>query len=229
MHETGVLSVVNKICKIDDTRLNNYTSRMRNGRIQVFYTGNDSRDFDRYRRDQYPDGRGGRYVNNVEMHDKPDTLRIKPPKNSYYSELIEGEWWWVEGCAECNGEPRDWMTYVECDKHDVCRSCKTKTEDLPEGVSRWGGRDGWLCDTCNAAEHEEEKQEALAKMPDKEDFDAWDFHGVDEITCPYCAYEFSDSFESADSNDEEHECPRCDNTFIVTAVPSLTFDCSRIK
>ncbi len=220
--------MVNKIQKIDDERLNNYVNRTRSGKTQEFYTGSDARDWDRYRREQYPDGPNGRYVN-VEMHLKPDTIHIEPPKRSWYAELIDGEWWWVEGCAECNGDPRDWMTYIECDEHNVCRCCKTKSENLPEGMTRWGGRTGWICDACNTVKHEEEKQEALEKMPADEDFDAWDYQGLDEITCPYCAYEFSDSFESANDNEEEHDCPRCDNTFTVTAVHSLTFDCSRVN
>lgn len=46
---------------------------------------------------------------------------LRPPEHHLFAELIGGQWCWVNGCAECNGKPRDWMTYIECDKHDVCR------------------------------------------------------------------------------------------------------------
>jgi len=206
------------VCKIEDTRLVNYTKRTRSGVEQVFYTGNDGRDFDRFHRE------GGNSKHNVKMHDKPDTIRLKPPEKHYYAQLIDGEWWWLNGCAECNGNPRDWMTYIECDEHDVCRTCKTSRKEIKE--TPWGGKNGWQCKPCADIEHEAEKNKALAAMP--EEYDLWDFHGQDEITCPYCAYEFSDSWECADEDGENHDCPRCDNVFKVTAVKSLTFDCERI-
>lgn len=208
-----------KICKIGDERLVGYEKRTRSGSTQVFYTGGDERDFDRYRAE------GGTRKAGVEMHDKPDTIRMQPPEKHYYSSLIGGEWWWVDGCAACNGKERNWTTYIECETHDVCRSCLTSRDQI-EG-SAWGHRDGWQCDRCHCAEHKAEKESALDAMP--EEHDSWDYHDVDEITCPYCAYRFSDSFESADDRDEEHECPRCDNAFKVTAVHCLTFNCDRIS
>ena len=208
-----------KVCKIGDERLADYKNRTRSGREQVFYTGNDSRDFDRYRAE------GGGSKPNVKIHDKPDTIRIEPPEKHYYAELIEGEWWWINGCAECNGEPRDWMTYIECDKHNVCRTCKTPRNEIKD--TPWAGKNGWQCKPCHEIQQEEEKQSALDAMP--EEFDEWDYHGVNEITCPYCKYEFSDSWESANADSEDNDCPRCDNTFKVTAVHSLTFDCDRIE
>jgi len=104
------------------------------------------------------------------------------------------------------------------------RSCLKHRNEIKGTV--WGGRKGWQCNSCQEAEHQIEKEAALNAMPDEHD--DWDFHDKDEITCPYCAYEFSDSWESADADREKRECPRCDNTFEVTAVHSLTFDCERI-
>jgi len=208
-----------KICKINDDRLSDYKNRMRSGSEQVFYTGNDERDFERYRAE------GGNSRHNVTMHDKPDTIRIQAPMREYYAELIEGEWWWLNGCGECNGRPRDWMAYVECEKHNVCRTCETPRSKITGAA--WGGKHGWQCQACHEREHEMEKQAAIAAMP--EEHESWDYHGMDEITCPYCKYEFNDSSECGDHNDEDHDCPRCDNTFKVTAVHSLTFDCERIN
>jgi len=135
-----VVSEDKKICRIDDPRLVGYTNRTRSGSEQVFYTGNDWRDFDRYHAD------GGGIKRNVVMHDKPDTIRLKPPQSHYYAQLIDGEWWWVNGCAECNGRPRDWMTYIECDQHNVCRTCHTPRAELKEAP--WGGKNGWQCQSC---------------------------------------------------------------------------------
>lgn len=208
-----------KISLINDDRLKCYTQRTRSGSEQIFYTGNDSRDFERYKNE------GGGIKPSVIMHDKPDTIRLTPPERHYYAELINGEWWWVNGCAECNGLPRDWMTYIECDKHNVCRTCKTPRRDLKEAP--WAGKNGWQCKPCADAQHEIDKQTALAAMP--EEYDEWDYQDLEEITCPYCAYEFSDSWESSDADEEIKECPRCDNQFKVTAVHSLTFNCYRIE
>lgn len=208
-----------KICKIDDPRLATYTRRQRSGHQQVFYTGTDSRDFERYKAD------GGGVKPNVKMYDKPDTITIIPPKQSYYADLIDGEWWWVEGCAECNGQPRDWMTYIECDDHNVCRTCKTHRSKI-EGAA-WGGKHGWQCNSCKNAEHEAEKAAALAAMPDE--YDEWDYRSLSSIKCPYCDYEYKESHQHCEDDDEKHECPRCENEFLVTAEISVSFTSKRIE
>ena len=73
-----------------------------------------------------------------------------------------------------------------------------------DAIEQWGGSDGWTCKACHDAEHEREKAEALAAMP--EEHKPWHYEGKDEITCPYCAYEFSDSWEHANANETEHYC-----------------------
>jgi hypothetical protein len=209
-----------KICKIEDERLRGYTKRTRAG-VQIFYTGNDNRDFARHKLETHD--KDGNYIYGVEMHDKPDTIRINPPEVSYYAELIAGEWWWVDGCDQCNGRERGFMG--ECEKHDVCVTCNKSRHEFKEPV--WGGVNGWRCRPCQEALSKAEKKQALDAMP--EEHHKHDYHDLDEITCPYCAFEFSDSFESASDSDEEHTCDRCDNTFKVTAIHSLTFDCERVE
>ena len=202
---------------INDSRLKAYTNRTRSGSEQVFYTGSDSRDWDRYRAE------GGTSNSNVKMHDKPDTIKIIPPENHWFAELVEGEWWWVNGCAECCGHERDWMSYIECEKHNVCCTCGIPREELKE--TPWGGKHGWQCAPCARAEHEAEKKAALEAMPDE--YDPWDYRGLDDIKCPYCDYKFQDPWEHCEDSEEEHECPRCDNTFLVTAEPTVYFTCQR--
>ncbi|MCW8885554.1 MAG: hypothetical protein OQK12_09915, partial [Motiliproteus sp.] len=167
-----------KVCRIDDPRIETYEKRTRSGSEQVFYTGSDERDFDRWRAE------GGNKKHGVEMHDKPDTIRITPPERHYYAELIEGEWWWVNGCAECNGRPRDWMTHIECEDHDRCAHCGCSREALAEPP--WGRKDGWVCKPCAEIEAAAERHKALSKVAEEE-YDEWDYHHTDEIICPHCA------------------------------------------
>ena len=210
-----------KIEKINDPRLTGYTNRTRNGATQVFYTGNDSRDWERYRAD------GGGQKANVVMHDKPDTINIEPPEKHLYAELINGEWWWVNGCAECNGRPRDWITYIECDQHNVCRTCAATYSELTEPP--WGGKNGWQCKPCADAEHEQKKQEALDAMPTGEDYNEWDFFNNSSALCPHCRYEF----ESADDSDfyepgeKTIECPRCDQELEMEVEISFSYTTRR--
>jgi hypothetical protein len=204
-----------KICKINDDRLSSYVKRMRSGITQVFHTGNDQRDFDRYRKE------GGGSKHNVTMHDKKDTIRLDPPEKHYFAELIDGEWWWINGCAECNGGPRDWMTYIECTKHNVCRTCKTPRAEIKDVP--WGGKHGWECKPCADSAHEEAKKEALQSVADKE-YDEFDYLSNDEIICPYCDSKMcSDDFH--ESNDVE--CEVCDNTFNVEVEHTASYTTKR--
>ena len=214
-----MISDPKQIIRIDDDRLKGYTNRTRSGPEQIFYTGSDERDFDRYRKD------GGNSHHGVEMHDKPDTIRMHPPERHYYAELIEGEWWWVNGCAECNDQPRGWGTYVECEKHNVCCTCKIPRSEITE--TPWGGKHGWQCVPCSVKEHEEAKAEALAAMP--EEFDDWDYRGQDEVKCPYCNLEVEDSGDGElyKDGDQEIDCDRCDNSFTLTTEFSPSYTMTR--
>lgn len=132
-------------------------------------------------------------------------------------------WKWVNGCGPCNGEKRSFATYIECEKHNVCAHCDCARSDLTEAP--WGRYGGWVCKPCADIEHDVEKAEALAAMPSNHRY--YEYEGLNEIKCPYCDFEYSDSWESYDAQDDERQCDRCDNTFTFTAVRSVTFDCSR--
>jgi hypothetical protein len=200
-----------KVELINDSRLKGYTKRTRSGSTQIFYTGGDERDFERYRKE------GGTGVNNgiVKMHDKPDTIRIEPPQKHYYSKLIDGEWWWVNGCSQCNGKARSWLTYVECDIHDVCRTCGG------DGGSktRYGGQNGWQCKKCYEYEKAQKKRDALLAMEDKE-YDEWDYIQNDKVVCPHCDSSYDHDCEPPDG---EEECDVCGGTYSVEPIYSVTF------
>lgn len=202
---------------INDPRLNGYTKILRNGSQQIFYTGNDHRDFERYKAE------GGGF-NNVEMHDKPDTIRIQPPEKHIYAELIDGKWYWVNGCAECNGKPRDWITYIECDKHDVCAICGCSRSELTEAP--WGRKHGWVCKPCADKDDEERHAAALSRIAGYE-YDEFDFYGLNKITCPYCQATFSADCDDYGADSDERECDECGNTFTLTAEHTISWTTKR--
>jgi hypothetical protein len=204
---------------INDPRLVAYTKRIRNGRTQIFYTGNDHRDFERYRAEGEPSS-----SSTVIMHDKPDTILIEPPEKHIYAELIEAQWFWVNGCAECNGQPRDWGTYIECDKHNVCANCSCNRAQLTEAP--WGRKHGWVCKPCAQIEDEARKAVAMARVADYE-YDEWDFYCNDEITCPYCKSTIESDCDLYSSDGDEHECHDCGNTFELTAVHKVEWTTKR--
>lgn len=151
---------------------------------------------------------------------------IDPPEEYLYLEKDGDGWKWVNGCAECNGKPRDWMTYIECGKHNVCRTCGCPRAELKE--TPWGGKNGWQCKPCASAEHEAEKHTALEAMP--EEYDELDYWRESSIQCPYCNYQHEDTHEmhSAIENEETHECPRCDHKFLVIGEPEIKWTMKRI-
>lgn len=184
---------------INDSRLTADMDRIRSGPTQLFYSHGDRR---------------------------TPVAAIEPDEKHYYAELIDGVWCWVNGCAECNGQPRDWMTYIECDKHNVCRTCKTPRSQLKEAP--WGGEHGWQCKPCADIEHEADKSAALAAMP--EEHDEMDYHFEDKPRCPYCDLEFEVDSEEIDGMlgiEKERECGRCDHIFTIEAEMSITYSTNR--
>lgn len=190
---------------INDDRLTPDMERIRNGAQQLF-------------RRNYND----REITRVENAD----VALDPPERHFYAELIDGVWCWVNGCAECNGEPRCWTTYIECYTHNVCRSCNTPRSQLAKPPH--GGQNGWQCQPCNAAEHEAEKAAALAAMPD--DFCAHEYQHEDTPRCPYCNFELhveSEDISGMLDSEQEEECPRCDHVFMIEAECSISYSTSR--
>jgi hypothetical protein len=204
---------------INDPRLDGYTQRMRNGSTQTFYHGDDHRDFERYRTEGGPSN-----SSEIKMHDKPDTIYIEPPEKHIYAELIDGQWYWVNGCGSCNGKQRDWTTYIECDKHNVCASCGCSRSQLTEAP--WGGKNGWVCKPCADIEDAARKAKALERVADYE-YNEWDFYSNDEITCPHCKATIESDGDDYGCDSDDRECHDCGNTFELTAVHSVTWTTKR--
>lgn len=147
---------------INDPRLTPTMKRTRSGKTQLFREPNIDNQFTN--------------------EENAAAVLVHPTDVAMYAELIDGEWYWVTGCAECKGEERDWMSYIECDKHNRCSVCSIKSKDLPEGVVRWGGKHGWTCGTCKDARDLEIRMEAFEKLDGEEP----DCFYTDEPICPHC-------------------------------------------
>jgi DNA-directed RNA polymerase subunit RPC12/RpoP len=50
---------------------------------------------------------------------------------------------------------------------------------------------------------------------------------TDEVVCPYCGYEHSDSYELAEYG--KMDCHHCDEEFTIEADISITYSTSKIK
>jgi DNA-directed RNA polymerase subunit RPC12/RpoP len=53
---------------------------------------------------------------------------------------------------------------------------------------------------------------------------------TDEIVCPYCGYEFTDSWEFNDTQDEQHvECCDCGKEFLLYVIMSVDYTTRKKK
>lgn len=167
---------------IINDKLTPIMDRVRSGSLQLFRdTKKDDRSF---------------------INEKNCDVALKHENKEMYAELIEGKWYWVSSCRECNGEPRDsWGSYIECEKHDVCSCCGRPRKDFKESV--WGGKHGWTCNSCMEIKKLQIKTEAFEKLNGEEPDTMWQ----DEIICPHCGSEISndDIYES-----QELTCGVCE-------------------
>ena len=170
----------NKKVLIEDDRLTPDLERVRKGGINGFRNKN-ARTFD-------------------------SDFELKPPSRHYYAELIDGLWYWVNGCPECNGEKGKWA-YIKCEKHNVCVTCSKKSKDTK---IRWGHEYGFECNTCRTIKNKKNKARALAKVAENE-YDEYDFHYMNECKCPHCATVYDDIYES----EGEQECEVCGGKFSI--------------
>jgi len=199
--------------KINDSRLTPTMKRTRSGRKQIF------------REDFNLKGELKRHFAN---EGDPDVITLRHEKQEYYAVLVEGEWWWANGCYECSGDKKDWMCYSICNKHDVCSKCGVHTSD-EKVTTRWGNKNGWVCNICHDREEAIEKAKWQAKIDD--DYCSWDYDELDLVKCPWCTFEY-DAYESCVSfagNDKEseEECPKCNNKFTITGHTRYTFTMER--
>lgn len=179
---------------IKDHRLTKTMNRVRSGRTQLF-------------REKSSESKSFISINNCD-------LVLTHPNKEMFAELIDGKWYWVSGCSECNGEPRG-GSYIECDKHDRCSICGIKREEIKD-ESVWGGSNGWTCNRCKEIEDLEERKKAFDKLNGKEP----DTSCNDDIICPHCGSKFG--------NDDIHEtqdldCEVCGGEFYLEVEYSVSY------
>lgn len=180
---------------INDPRLTPTMKLLRSGPTQMF------REYDPTERS---------FINK----DNADVV-LEHENREMYAQLIDDKWYWVNGCAECIGKPRDWMTYVECVKHDRCSVCETPRKEA--ATPHWGNKTGWICGTCKEIQKMETRAEAFAKLRPGREVDC---EYTSTVICPHCG---SDNGYEEMSDGEEMECHVCTGEFIITIERSITF------
>lgn len=122
-------------------------------------------------------------------------------------------------CSVCKtGKYEPWGLGTKyCEKHDICISCGTKRKDLTD--IPWGTRSGaFLCKPCE----EKERKERIAERKEK----GFEHEYTQEIVCPHCGYEQSDSWESGEG---EHDCPECGEIFEVERIVTCEYSTSKVE
>ena len=153
--------------------------------------------------------------------DTKEVIVLTHDKRSMYADLINGAWYWVEGCPECKGELRSGMTYQECDEHDRCSRCNTNRKDIVGAA--WGGvKNGWTCNTCKQKEFAERRAEAFEKFKEAE-YGEYDFYNADDIKCPHCGSKIHDD---SITDTEELECGVCEGKVRVEVEISRSYTTS---
>ena len=95
------------------------------------------------------------------------------------------------------------------------------------GEMFWGKRGlttDEVCRQCRDAEEKKAKVEQAALYASGEDTP----EHTGEITCPWCGYEYHDSWEDEDDNDKE-ECPDCGGVFKYTREVEVTYSSERVS
>jgi hypothetical protein len=130
---------------------------------------------------------------------------IEAPMPELQAKLIEGKWYWVNDCPECNGKEAEWA-YAKCEKHNVCVDCGIKRKDVLD-TTVWGHSKGFRCNTCQITLNEQVRTEALQKVAEKE-YDEWDYHYTDKLLCPHCGTDQNHEMVDGEPSDE-NECEVC--------------------
>lgn len=123
----------------------------------------------------------------------------------------KGEVMTEKHCSKCENEKSFYPTNL-CDKHNVCLACGIKRADLKE--IPWGKVLGWQCKPCELTERK--------AGIEKRQTDGFDHEYTDEVVCPHCGYEFSDSWEMGD-NDDGMDCPDCEKTFSMERIVTCEY------
>ena len=165
---------------------------------------------------------GHKCIWNDGWHGKPHRnglpyVELEAPEKGLYAERIDGAWYWVSGCAKCNGNGEKW-SYIVCDKHNVCVTCGAHRSTLTEAP--WGHPEGFRCKPCQDCIDATAKADALAKVAETE-YDEWDYRSQDQCKCPHCSTVIN--LETEDYSDKDMSCDTCGGDFSLTIEYSVSF------
>lgn len=171
---------------INDKRLTPTMDRVRNGATQMF------REKDKNDRSF--------------ISSKNCDVSLTHENKEMYADLIDGEWYWVSGCGACLGEGRSFKTYIECEKHDICRSCGISRKDITSVA--WGGRNGWQCQGCKDVDDAERRTSAFEKLDGGEPNCLY----MDNVICPHCGSELN---SNGLNETQDMECYVCEGEMLL--------------
>lgn len=95
--------------------------------------------------------------------------------------------------------------------------CKDCGKDISEFDAKYRGGFCWSC------EKQRQQTELARQLQENEEVDT---SGEDEITCPWCGYQLSDSWEMKD--EDEYECDNCEKMFTYSRDVVVTYGSSRM-
>ncbi len=107
-------------------------------------------------------------------------------------------------CRIC-GKPNPEHIF-HCEEHYHCADCETRA-----GLCTY--TEAVLCGDC----HKRRVEKRIAEFDKNTDY-------TDEIVCPHCGYEHSDSFEMSEG---EQECRDCGRPFEVTRDVQVTYSTTK--
>lgn len=103
-----------------------------------------------------------------------------------------------------------------CEKHNVCIECGIKRADLDHAP--WASSKGaFLCKPCETKLKAEGIKQRIA--------DGFDHEDTDEVVCPHCGYEHSDSWEAGEG---KGECPDCGGLFTMERDVSVSYSTEKL-
>ena len=121
----------------------------------------------------------------------------------------------IDECEICKKK-----AFMRCEEHNRCDKCgMTKEESKKNNISLVHRTEGLICDKC------------FKEMVDIRirEFDE-DTDCTDEVVCPYCGYEHSDSWEYSmkhDGDETEIECNDCNKKFIANLNVEYSYSTSK--
>lgn len=145
----------------------------------------------------------------------PEIKKV-PPERGMSAKNIEGKWYWVSDCAECNGQDPSYV-YIKCEAHDVCVTCQIPRTEISGGA--WGHKRGFRCKPCQSTLDAEERASKLKSVSDSE-YDEYDYLFQDEIICPHCG----DKTEpEGEQNSDSEECEVCGGDYSIETNVEVTY------